>query len=119
MELVYRTRDDAEANKIVSLLESKGIPAFITNKNSNYIRKWSMGGLSVFVHINEQRQEALNVINNPEYRVKNKVNISRFVKKVNNTKIHDVNAYIIESLMKALGFLLVLGILIYAVTQNT
>ena len=119
MELVYQTSDKQEANNIVSLLETNGIPAFITNENSNNLRKWGMSGMGIFVHVNEQKNEAIKLINNPEYKVRNKVDISRFIKKANNTKIHDVNSYIIQSLFKSLGFLLIIGVIIYAITKNT
>lgn len=114
MELVYQTRYKSEANKIVSLLERNGIPAFITNENSNNLRKWSMSQMGVFVHINEQRDEAINLINNPDYKVQNKVDMAHFVKMANRTNINDVNIFIIQSLLKSLVFLLILGAAIYA-----
>jgi len=112
MKLVYRTSDEQEASRICSLLEGNGIPAFTTNENVNRLRTVGMDGIGIFVHINAQKNEAINLIDNPDYIVKNKVDVNHFYEQTKNTDINEVNNILIKNLLKALAGLIVVGVIL-------
>jgi len=120
MELVYQSVDQADVNYIMSLLEDNGIPSFITNENTNNLRRHSFSGMGVFVHINSQLEEAIKLINNPKYIVKNKVNIIEYYEHINNTvNKSEVNSHIINTLVKTLSGLLLLAVIGIIISTNT
>jgi len=120
MELVYQSVDQAEVNNIKSLLEDNGIPSFITNENSNNLRRHSFTGMGIFIHINSQREEAIKLINNPSHIVKNKVDIIEYYEHINDSvNQSEVNNHIINTLVKTLVLLLILAVIVFILAANT
>jgi len=120
MELVYQSADQIEVNNIKSLLEDNGIPSFITNENTNNLRRHSFTGMGVFIHINTQREEAIKLINNPNHIVKNKVDIIKYYEHINNTvNQSEVNNFIINKLVKTLAILFIIGVIGIIISTNT
>ena len=68
------------------LLEANGIPAFINGKNTSRIMPFIITKASLWVHLSEQANEALSLINNHEYQVINKVDMDEYYKIKNEFK---------------------------------
>ncbi len=73
------------------LLEINGIPAFINGKNTSRIMPFMITNASLWVHLSEQENEALLLINNHDYEVKNKVDMNEYYKIKNEFKNNPKN----------------------------
>ena len=73
------------------LLEMNGIPAFINGRNTSRIMPFIISKASLWVHLSEQASEALLLINNHEYEVKNKVDMDEYYKIKNEFKSNPKN----------------------------
>ncbi|MCG7867499.1 MAG: DUF2007 domain-containing protein [Candidatus Thiodiazotropha taylori] len=82
MKLLLSTRHIDEAERAKILLESKGIPAFISNKYQNNVRRYFPKLLGVWVYLNEQETEALKVLENPEYEVMEPIDTNEFYRQL-------------------------------------
>ncbi len=86
MKLIISDADNNELEAMKTLLEENGIPAFINGKNTSRIMPFIISKASLWVHLSEQATEALSLINNPEYDVKNKVDMNEYYKIKNEFK---------------------------------
>ena len=86
MKLIISDADNSELEAMKELLETNGIPAFINGKNTSRIMPFIITKASLWVHLSEQANEALLLINNPEYDVKNKVDMDEYYKIKNDFK---------------------------------
>ena len=68
MKLITINTDINCLHKLKDLLQENGIPAIV----------FFMIRPSLWIHIDEQLDEALNLVNNSEYTVINKVDIAEF-----------------------------------------
>ena len=80
MKLIISDADNTDLEAMKQLLEENGIPAFINGKNTSRIMPFIITKASLWVHLSEQANEALILINNPEYEVKNKVDMDEYYK---------------------------------------
>jgi len=80
MKLIIPDADNSHLEAMKELLETNGIPCFINGKNTSRIMPFIITKASLWVHLSEQENEALLLINNPEYDVKNKVDMDEFYK---------------------------------------
>lgn len=80
------------------LLELNGIPAFINGKNTSRIMPFIITKASLWVHLSEQAHEALLLINNHEYEVKNKVDMEEYYKIKNefNNNPNNLNSALVN-----------------------
>ncbi|VAW67416.1 hypothetical protein MNBD_GAMMA08-1515, partial [hydrothermal vent metagenome] len=102
------------------LLENNGIPAFLTNENSNNLRRYGFSGMCLFVRINSQREEAIKLINNPNYRVIDKVDIDKYYEHINNAVNQSaVNNHIINTLTKYFVGLLIIAAIAFLIVSYT
>ena len=93
MKLIISDADNSDLEAMKELLEINGIPAFINGKNTSRIMPFIITKASLWVHLSEQASEALFLINNPEYEVKNKVDMDEYYKIKNefNNKPNNLN----------------------------
>lgn len=78
MKLLFNTRQINEAERVKHLLETKGIPVFISNQYQNNIRRPFLKLLGVWVYLNEQEADARRVLENPKYKVMKPVDVEGF-----------------------------------------
>ena len=86
MKLIITDADNSYLETMKDLLEINGIPAFINGKNTSRMLPFIITKASLWVHLSEQANEALLLINNPEYEVKNKVDMDEYYKIKNELK---------------------------------
>jgi len=88
MELVYTTSSLDEANEIKDKLENAGIPVMIAGENVTRIQlPFLSNNLGVFVYINNQYDDAMSLINNPEHKVTTAVDIDAFYKVIESREM--------------------------------
>jgi len=80
MKLIISDADNRTLEAMKELLEENGIPAFINGENTSRIMPFITTKASLWVHLSEQANEALLLINNHEYEVKNKVDMDEYYK---------------------------------------
>ena len=80
MKLIISDADNTDLEAMKQLLEENGIPAFINGKNTSRIMPFIITKASLWVHLSEQANEALLLINNHDYEVKNKVDMDEYYK---------------------------------------
>ena len=80
MKLIISDADNTDLEAMKQLLEENGIPAFINGKNTSRIMSFIITKASLWVHLSEQANEALLLINNHDYEVKNKVDMDEYYK---------------------------------------
>ena len=85
MKLIFETINKSEAEEIKSLLEDNGIPATMSNEYMHDIRRYGANSLGVWIYINTQEDDALKLIENPDYKVTSPVSIGEFYSHVNSS----------------------------------
>ncbi len=79
MKLLFQASDSDYVNQIKLLLESAGIPVFLSNENSFRMKQaMFMNGIGVWVYLESQYEEAIKLINNPDYEVRHPVDLDEF-----------------------------------------
>jgi hypothetical protein len=81
MKRVIKSIDASQLHVLKDLLETNGIPALINGENTaRIITPFLMTEPSLWVYLDEQRDEALRLIEDPDYEVVNKVDMTEFYK---------------------------------------
>lgn len=81
MKLVTKSIDASQLHVLKDLLETNGIPALINGENTaRMITPFLMTEPSLWVYLDEQRDEALRLIEDPDYEVVNKADMVEFYK---------------------------------------
>ena len=81
MKRVIKSIDASQLHVLKDLLETNGIPALINGENTaRMITPFLMTEPSLWVYLDEQRDEALKLIEDPDYEVLNKVDMVEFYK---------------------------------------
>lgn len=81
MKLITKSIDASQLHVLKELLEANGIPALINGENTaRMITPFLMTEPSLWVYLDEQRDEALRLIEDPDYEVVNKVDMIEFYK---------------------------------------
>ena len=79
MKLITRSTDTGYLHTLKGLLEANGIPATINGENTaKMITPFLMTQPGIWVYLDGQHIEALNLINNIEHTVTNKVDVKEF-----------------------------------------
>ncbi|MDB4409760.1 DUF2007 domain-containing protein [Gammaproteobacteria bacterium] len=100
MKLVMKSVDASRLHVLKDLLETNGIPALINGENTaRIITPFLMTEPALWVYLDEQLEEALQLIRDPDYEVVNKVDMDEF------NSIADSITDKPESLNKALLYL--------------
>ena len=81
MKRIIKSIDASQLHVLKDLLETNGIPALINGENTaRIITPFLMTEPSLWVYLDEQRDEALRLIEDPDYEVVNKVDMIEFYK---------------------------------------
>ena len=81
MKRVIKSIDASQLHVLKDLLETNGIPALINGENTaRIITPFLMTEPSLWVYLDEQRDEALRLIEDSDYEVVNKVDMTEFYK---------------------------------------
>ena len=81
MKLITKSIDASQLHVLKELLEANGIPALINGENTaRMITPFLMTEPSLWVYLDEQRDEALRLIEDPDYEVANKADMVEFYK---------------------------------------
>lgn len=81
MKLVMKSIDSSRLHVLKDLLETNGIPALINGENTaRMISPFLMTEPGLWVYLDEQLEEALKLIQDPDYEVINKVDMTEFNK---------------------------------------
>lgn len=91
MKLIISDADNSDLEAMKELLEINGIPAFINGKNTSRIMPFMITKASLWIHLSEQENEALLLIHNHDYEVKNKVDMDEYYKIKNEFKNNPKN----------------------------
>jgi hypothetical protein len=79
MKLVTKSTDSIHLHLLKNLLETNGIPAVIKGKNTaRVVSPYLMTEPGLWVYLDEQAVEAMQLLNNPDYEVMNKVDLEEF-----------------------------------------
>ena len=85
MKLITKSTDASHLHVLKELLESNGIPALINGENTaRMITPFLMTEPSLWIYLDEQVDEALILVKDPDYEVINKVNMDEFYEAANN-----------------------------------
>lgn len=81
MKLVTKSTDTNYLYSLAGLLEANGIPATIQGENTaRMITPFLMTQPGLWVYLDEQLHEAIQLIHDNEYIVKNKIDVEEFYK---------------------------------------
>ncbi len=78
MKLIIKNTDTEELYILKNLLESNGIPVFISGEDTARVLPFLMSKPGLWIFLDEQYDEALKLINDPAYEVSNKIDIDEF-----------------------------------------
>ena len=114
MKLVTKSRDTTYLYSLKGLLEANGIPADVQGENTaRMITPLLMTEPSLWVYLDEQLSEAIELIHNDEYVVKNQISIEDFYE-INKNITSDttlMNEAYIKLALTVVGWMLGLFIL--------
>ena len=81
MKLVTRSTDTSYLYALKGLLEANGIPASVQGDNTaRMITPYLMTQPGLWVYLDEQHQDAINLVNDEDYIVMNKIDVDEFYK---------------------------------------
>ena len=118
MKLVYKATSLEGANEIKSLLESSGIPAYISNSNFASLNLFFIPqSLGIFIYDPSQYQDAITLINNKDHIVQNPIDVEAFYKSLSSEQstksaFNVMNDFIVCMIV----FGLICGLLIYVLS---
>lgn len=86
MKLVTNSTDVSYLHILKEVLETNGIPAIVNGENTaRMITPFALTGPSLWVYLDYQHDEAIMLINDPEYQVIDKVDVNEFYTLTKNT----------------------------------
>lgn len=93
MKLLYRANSLEEANELKASLEMAGIPAMISGENFSALRiPLFPNNLGVFIFLDEQYNDALRVMDNPEFIPETAVDTEEFYQLLDSDEFrHKIN----------------------------
>lgn len=79
MKIITRSTDTGHLNILKALLEDNGIPAFLSGENTaRILTPYLMTEPGLWVYFDDQLNEAIKLVNNPDYQVINKLDVRKF-----------------------------------------
>ena len=115
MKLVCKCSELIEAERIKTLLESQGIPANITGQEAYHLQLAALVSrpLAVWVYLDEHIDAAKACLDNPDYIVRNAVNIENFyVDLRESVDVESISSFNKQLIYAGLSMILVLIICI-------
>ena len=99
MKLVIKNTDTFYLQSLKDLLEANGIPAIIQGENTaRMVTPFILTEPSLWVYFDEQVNEAIKLIDNPEYEVSTKVDIAEFYNKKNKSNPNNALIHLVLTL---------------------
>ena len=110
MKLLYRANSLEEANELKASLEMAGIPAMISGENFSALRiPLFPNNLGVFIYLDEQYNDALQVMDNPEFIPETAVDTEEFYQLQDSEEFrHKINTGYLTILGWLISFILLL-----------
>ena len=115
MKLIIKNTDTEDLYILKNLLESNGIPAFISGEDTARVLPFLMSKPGLWVFLDEQYDEAIQLINNPDYDVINRVDIDDFYETANDPSKSTES---LNSVLAGLVFFMVLLMLVLFIVIN-
>lgn len=78
MKIVVNNRELEELYALKTLLESNGIPASISGEGTARVLPFLMPKPALWIFLDEQYDEALKLVNDPDYEVSGRVDVDQF-----------------------------------------
>lgn len=114
MQKIFKTHEYAEAVGIKSLLETAGIPAYISDNGSRSRGPVIPEGFDVWIYIDTQKTDAEMLINNPQHEVSEAIDITAFYKDINGGEMQRyLQRYQWRFVTVGIAFIVVIILLIY------
>ena len=89
MRRLLKSIDTSQLHVFKELLEANGIPALINGENTaRAITPFLMTEPSLWVYLDEQLDEAVKLMDDPDYEVVNKVDMAEFYEVADNITSH-------------------------------
>ena len=82
MKLVIKNTDTFYLHSLKDLLEANGIPAVVQGENvARMVTPFILTEPGLWVYFDEQQDEAVKLVDDPEYEVQNKIDMAEFYNK--------------------------------------
>ncbi len=78
MKLLIDSDDNEYLSNQQHLLESNGIPAYISNRDSNRVIPFGISKAGLWVYMDEQYDEAMALLKDPNYVVQKQIDMAQF-----------------------------------------
>lgn len=78
MKLLTSSSDSQYLSSMKHLMDENGIPAFVSNEDTNRMIPIGIAKASLWVYIDDQYGEAMMLLKDPDYEVINKVDMETF-----------------------------------------
>ncbi|MET0009842.1 MAG: DUF2007 domain-containing protein [Candidatus Thiodiazotropha sp. 6PLUC4] len=117
MKLLTRSNDTEYLNELKARLESNGIPAVVQGEDTARMLIPRFGFQpTLWVYVDEQFQEALQLIDNPDYKVKAPIDLEAFrkIEPDESEKRAQLNAALLHLMLYLGGVMLVVVAIIWA-----
>lgn len=109
MKMLTRDGDQSYLESLMELLESNGIPASIQGtETARMITPRVVAEPSLWIYLNEQFEDAVNLINAPNYKVTAGIDVEEFYS--NQPSDKDLNTQLFNLIVRGSAYVLV-GIL--------
>lgn len=119
MKQIHQARDKSEAEQLKYLLESRGIPAFISNTPRVSFRKALHQAPTVWVYLDFQAGDAARLVTDPEHEIDQAVDVEEFYALMNSPEAKDTaSRFLLSMMLKVLAAAAVLLILIWVLSAN-
>ena len=84
MKIVFKSNDVNEAHDICQLLENNGVPCQVQENELKNRDSHIPDGNEVWIYVNEQYPDAVKLIENPNHKVVNALDIQQFYSTLNS-----------------------------------
>jgi hypothetical protein len=120
MKQIHQAQDKSEAEQIRYLLESRGIPAFISNTPRVSVRKALHHAPTVWVYLDFQAEDAAQLIADPEHEIDESVDVEEFYALMNSPEAKDTaSRFLFSMMLKIFAVAAILVALIWILSANT
>lgn len=94
MKILFHSTSKREIENAKSLLESKGVPAFIGSENSGPALGFVIANkYTLWACLDGQYEDAIKVLNNPDHEVLEPVDPAEFQRFIENSKRQSANTF--------------------------
>lgn len=114
MKQIHQARDKSEAEQVRYLLESRGIPAFISNTPRVSFRRALHQAPSIWVYLDFQADDAARLITDPGHEIDKPVDVEEFYALMDSPEAKDTaSRFLLSMMLKVLAFAVALLALVW------